>query len=117
MPQPVDLQTEVARVTAAERIQQVADRTSLAAQQHLAVEEQEERVNSETTVHQPEPKEPEVDAEARRRNPFMGRRKRGRPSDSDEDKARDEAAHRFYRADEREATAEDPDAHEFDVTV
>lgn len=112
MPQPVDLQTEVARITAAERIQQIADRVSLAAQQHAAVETETERVADETTVRQPLPKGPEVDTEERRRNPFAGQRKK-----SGKDRERDAAAHKFYGRDEHEADADDPDDHKFDVTV
>ncbi|HOZ45062.1 MAG TPA: hypothetical protein PLO37_05430 [Candidatus Hydrogenedentes bacterium] len=91
MPQPVDFQTEVGRITAAERIQQIADRTSLAAQQRHAVEEDESRILQETAPHEPEPKGEEVDREMRRRNPFAGRRqKRGHqepPGDAEPDGA------------------------------
>jgi hypothetical protein len=104
MPQPVDLPTEVARITAAERIQQIADRASLAAQQRQALDEQESRVVSETSIRQPQPKSGEVDNEAKRRNPFVGRRRR---KDSSEDTGKKTPPER----------ADDGDEHHFDVTV
>ncbi len=116
MPQPIDLQTEMARVIATERIQQIADRASLVAQQRMAAYEQDARVDVETAVHEPQPKSEEVEAEARRRNPYMGRRRRRRASQSEDEKER-EAAHKFYTADEHEETVENPDEHHFDVTV
>ena len=116
MPQPVDLQTEIGRAAAAERIQQIADRASLAAQHRVSDEAQETRVQSETTTHQAEPKGPEVDRELRRRAPHSGRRRRRRDG-APHDHECDEAAHRFYTADEHEAVAEDPDGHQFDVSI
>ena len=77
MPQPVDLQTELARVTAAERIQQTADRASLAAQQRAATVVEETRVNAETQVQQTvETESEQVDQDGHRKNPFVGRRRR-----------------------------------------
>jgi uncharacterized membrane protein YkoI len=52
MPQPIDLQTELGRATAAERIQAVADRASLAAQQRTAEETAKERLRHEAQVQQ-----------------------------------------------------------------
>ena len=77
MPQPIDLQTELARITSVERIQQIADRASLAAQQRVAMSAQEQRVAVETQVQQTQSKSEEVDQETRRRNPYRGRRGRG----------------------------------------
>lgn len=77
MPQPVDIQTELARVSAAERIQQISDRVSLAAQQRVAAATQEDRLARETQVQEtPHSQSEQVDAEARRRNPFVGRKRR-----------------------------------------
>jgi hypothetical protein len=76
MPQPVDLQTEMARVAAAERIQQIADRLSLAAQQRLAESAEEERLREETQVRQSnESEHRNIERDGRRRNPFSGRRR------------------------------------------
>jgi hypothetical protein len=77
MPQPVDLQTELARVSAAGRIQQAADRASLAAQQRASTVVEETRVNAETQVQQTvEAESEQVDQNGRRKNPFVGRRRR-----------------------------------------
>ena len=105
MPQPVDMQTEVARTTTVERIQQVADRASLAAQQRQAIEEEEVRLTKETVVRQPEPKGTEVDTEARRRAPFAGRRRRRKGSQP------------AKKQGQAEPGATDPDDHAFDVRV
>ncbi len=76
MPQPIDFSTELARMSAVERIQQVTDRLSLAAQQRSTTEVQEQRVASETQVQQTQPQSEEVNPELRRRNPYAGRRRR-----------------------------------------
>jgi hypothetical protein len=75
MPQPIDMQTELARVTALDRVQQVIDRVSLAALQRVAIEEQEQRVAAETQVQQTHAKSEEIEPEMRRKNPYRYRRK------------------------------------------
>lgn len=52
MPQPIDMNTELARATAAQRVQEVADRASLAAQQRQAQHAQEVRVGAESVVQE-----------------------------------------------------------------
>ena len=104
MPQPIDMQTELARMTAAQRIQEIADRASLVAQQRVTMDEQAQRVEAETQVQQTHPKGQEVDEETRRRNPYRGRR------------------HRPPRAEELAAKTVEPPAapeelHRFDVSV
>ena len=79
MPQPIDLQTELGRLMAVERVQQVADRVSLVAQQRVAADEQQQRVGLETQVQQTHEKSEEIEPEMRRKNPYMGRRKRRAP--------------------------------------
>jgi hypothetical protein len=76
MPQPIDMQTELARVTALDRVQQIIDRVSLAALQRVAVESQEQRVAAETLVQQTHAKSEEIEPEMRRKNPYRYRRKR-----------------------------------------
>jgi len=77
MPQPVDLQTEMGRVAAAERIQQIADRLSLAAQHRTAKAMQEELVLEETQVHQPnETENRALEKDGRRKNPFAEKHKK-----------------------------------------
>lgn len=76
MPQPIDFQTELSRVAAVERAQQIADRLALNAQQRLAQEIEEQRTLAETQVHQPEAKSGEVEPELKRKNPYVGRRRK-----------------------------------------
>ena len=84
MPQPVDLQTELGRLTQLERVQQVMDRASLAAQQRLAASAQESRLQIETQVQQTQTTSDQVEAEARRRNPYARRRTRRAQEDTPE---------------------------------
>ena len=76
MPQPIDLQTQLMQVTTAERVHQVTDRLSLAAQQRTTVETQEQRVLAETQVQQAHAKTDELDQETRRKIPYRARRPR-----------------------------------------
>ena len=77
MPQPIDLQTQLGQLTTAERVQQIADRLSLAAQQRTLTETQEQRIEVETQVQQTHDKADELDEEElRRRVPYRGRRHR-----------------------------------------
>ncbi|MBI4559642.1 MAG: hypothetical protein HY706_18800 [Candidatus Hydrogenedentes bacterium] len=109
MPQPVDLQTEAARMTAAERIQQIADRASLAAQQRVAAELQQDRIQLETEVQQTAESQNEpVEAEGRRRNPFAGRRRRRRATT---DPAPPEKVARGANP------APEPETHRLDISV
>jgi hypothetical protein len=111
MPQPVDLQTEIARITATERIQQVADRASLAAQQRAAIAMEETRVSVETQVQQTDETEnEEVDENGRRKNPFMGRRRK---------RAKGEGAvpQSKTKAGELRVIPEGTDEHRLDVTI
>lgn len=77
MPQPVDLQTELGRMTAAERIQQLASRASLAGQARIAEEEARRESLAQSSVNEAEAQSEQIDEELRRHNPFVGRRKRG----------------------------------------
>ncbi len=76
MPTPIDPNTEVLRVNLAERIQQIADRASLLGQVRQSINEEEKRVFEETQVKQAEQKSEQVDTELKRRQPFMGRRRK-----------------------------------------
>jgi hypothetical protein len=106
MPQPIDLQTELGRITAAERIQQISDRASLAGQQRTAAEIQEQRIQVETQVQQTHAQSGQVEEELKRRNPFAGRRRR-----------------RAHEQDAEETPASlrglvaEPEPHQFDVTI
>ena len=78
MPTPIDPNTEILRVNLAERIQQITDRASLLGQVRQSINEEERRIQEESQVKQTEQKSEQVDTELKRRQPFMGRkRKRG----------------------------------------
>lgn len=111
MPQPIDPFTELGRLTAAERIQQIAERASLAAQMRASDSAAQQLVAAETQVHGMLQKGDEVNEELRRKNPYLGRRKR-KPEEAETD-----LSHTFYTAEEKKDIAEDPDAHGLDVTI
>jgi hypothetical protein len=52
-----------------DRVQQVADRVSLVAQQRVAADVQQQRVETETQVQQTHAKSEGVETEMRRKNP------------------------------------------------
>ncbi len=83
MAQPIDFQTESGRVTAAERIQQIADRASLASQHNTRVSEEDKRVQQETQVQETHPGDQEaLDADGR--NDAEQRESKKRPNVHDE---------------------------------
>ena len=114
MPQPIDMQTELGRTIMAERVQEAVGRTSLAAQARSLQESDEDRLENETLVHEThETENRRLDEDARRKNPFVGkRRRRKRPTDQ-----REKASKVFYTPKEGEEIAEDPDDHRLDVTI
>ena len=69
MPQPIDPHTELARITTMERVQQIADRQSLAAHQRIADQALHQQVNAQTQAQQAEQKGEEIDRDARRQAP------------------------------------------------
>jgi len=80
MPQPLDFSTEAGRVTAAERIQQIADRTSLASQYHSRTAEEDKRVQQETQVQETHPGEQEaLDADGGNEAEKRESKKRAKP--------------------------------------
>jgi len=114
MPQPIDPQTEMGRATAVERIQQIADRASLAAQSRSTVIAAGQQRDMETQVQQSAFKSDEVERELRRRNPFVGRRKK---RDGEGRGDGDERCRHFYNAAEKDVLADDPQDHHLDVEI
>jgi len=104
MPQPIDFPTEMGRMAAVERIQQINDRLSLAALQRSTEELQDERVAAETQVSQTQPDSEQVDEDLRRRNPFVGRRRRRPPAPQPE-------------PEEPAPPAASGETHQLDVTI
>ena len=103
MPQPIDVQSEVGRATMVEKMQQVSDRLSLAAQQRVAAEEEEAHLKQETQVNEKDDVEGEaVDGDGRRRTPFG---KRGSNADGEDE----EGAESRPRVDGEE--------HQFDISI
>ncbi len=115
MPQPIDPNTELARVTAVERIQQAVDRASLAAQARSASEAARQQVNVESQVGQTTPKNDRVEEELRRKNPFLGKRRHKEGEAPREESA--EMAPGREAAAERHRLAEGEEGHQLDVTV
>lgn len=114
MPQPIDMQTEMARITMAERMQEAA-RAQLAAHQRAASEQDKLRVDMETAVHDTDESQNEhIDGEQKRRNPYSRLRKKKRKESGE---LRDPAASVFYTAADGKQIAEDPEDHGLDVTV
>lgn len=114
MPQPIDPMTEMGRATAAERIQQIADRASLVAQARMAADTEGARVAAESQVRQAMQKSEEVEQELRRRTPFAGRRKK---RNSGGEPQGDERSRHFYNASEKEVLADDPEVHRLDIEI
>lgn len=115
MPQPIDVNTELGRVTAAERIAQIADRTSLAAQARIADEAEAQRLRAESQVRNADQKSEDVDEELRRRTPYVGRRRRRNKED---DRQAQEGAKPAARdASSLPVIPEDPEHHGLDITI
>lgn len=114
MPQPIDPHTEIGRATAAERIQQIAERASLAAQARVSAEAAEARVSAESQVRQAMQKNEEVERELRRRAPFAGRRRsQGQRPDAPEE----ERSRHFYDAAEKDVVADAPEGRTLDIEI
>lgn len=117
MPQPIDMQTELARATITERIQDTMGRTSLAALQRAADEKDAARVAAQTQVDESnETDNRAIDGEDRRKNPFASRRRRREKSEGGQDE-KNESAHQFYTAHDGATVVEDPDDHQIDISI
>lgn len=114
MPQPIDMQTEFARTMMAERVQNAMDRASLAAHQRTLTEADEDRVDAETQVQETkETENRQVEADGRRRNPYVGRRKRGKGGDGD----REDSPKVLDTARDRSGIGDEQDPHSLDVSI
>jgi hypothetical protein len=92
----------------ADRLQQMADRASLAGQQRVTQDAAQAHVAAESQVAQTqETQNEEVEAEARRRNPFVGRRRRREQGDDSEEDRKDSGLGGVI----------DSDEHHIDVTI
>jgi hypothetical protein len=76
MPQPIDPHTELAKLTTAERIQQLADRAALAQHARHQHDVDQHNLAAESQVTEAHDRDEVVDSESRRRNPYAGKRHR-----------------------------------------
>lgn len=114
MPQPIDAQSELARLSLLDRAQEVAGRAAAAqAQRDLAEAERLRNQDIRTVQETPESQSEHVDEDGRRKNPFVVRRRKRKGGED----ATDLRARVFYDAKERTRVADDPDGQELDVTV
>ena len=112
MPQPIDMQSEVTRISMAERMQDAATRGQVAAQQRTAQESQEQVQLRDSQVNETEEtRNPEVDADGRKRERELNRRKNKRAMLGSEE------AHTVYNAHESKEILDDPEDHRLDVTI
>ena len=95
MPQPIDMQTELGRTIMADRIQDAMSRANLAALQRAQLDEEEDRIAKESEVHEaPETQSEHVDEELKRKTPYVGRRRRGRKGEEDDETGSESARRR-----------------------
>lgn len=113
MPQPIDPATEINRAAAVERLQQLTSRSDLNAHARNAHALAQQQLDAETHVERPEAKSDEVERELKRRNPYLGRRKK-RPLSEE---SPSEEARTFYSADEKPTVVEDEPPHKLDITI
>lgn len=104
MPQPIDPLMELNRISASERMQQIADRASLQAQGRMSEALAEDQARKESTVKESENKSDEVDEELKRKNPFAGRKKNRSPNNQSTGKQQS-----------KKRVGEEP--HHFDVSI
>lgn len=111
MPQPIDINTEFARSTTAQRVQEIADRASLAAQQRQVQHAQDEQIAAETVVQQSHDSGEDAAVNDRRENrEQQHRQQRGKPE------GQSEAEHAGHGAGDLAIIPEE-DKHRLDVTV
>lgn len=114
MPQPIDMQTEIARVTMADRIQDATSRAALAAQQRAVTEEERLQVQTETAVEEtPETQSEHIDEDGRRKAPFVRKRSKGKKKRKDRPP---EGASALYTASHQKEIPENGD-HDLDVSI
>ncbi len=120
MPQPIDAQSELARTTMAQRVQDLAGRAALVQAQRNQVEADQARDAAIRTVDETAKAQSEhVDEDGRRKNPFVGRRRRrkGLGGVNAASTEGNENAKVFYTSGERTRLAEDSEGHQLDITV
>ncbi len=111
MPQPIDPSSELGRISAAERVQMTMERAAQMAQLRMADDAEKDSRQLQELAQQAKQKDAQVDEELRRRNPFMGRRKKQGQSGQQPDESLD-----TYNARQRREPGDEPE-HRLDVTL
>ena len=113
MPQPIDMQSEINRVTMAERMQDASTRASLVAQHRAQLESEEQDRIRDTQVNETEEtSQSPVDKDGRKKGSYGQSKKKKKPKTPGS-----EAAHVLYTSHETKHVVTDPDDHDLDVTV
>ncbi len=107
MPQPIDMQTEIGRTMAAERIQDASARAALLAQQRAQSEEDKVRLTQQTQVGQAQQTDGGEIHEKEENSDGQERGRKHRPSTAPQDEA----------APSQRKAIEPGTEHEFDVSV
>ena len=115
MPQPIDMQSEITRVSMAERMQDAATRSSLAALQRAQLEaESDERVKSTQVNETEETQQSKIHSDERREKNAEKRPKKKKKKPKTDS---DIAAHVMYTSHEEKEVLSDPDDHDLDLTI
>ena len=109
MPQPVDINTELARSVTVQRIQELADRASLAAQHRHAQHAQQEQLDAETRVQESPESEHQAEVTDKQQT---NHEQHGRG-----DTAREQESDAGTDAGEIEVIADAAEQHRLDVTA
>lgn len=109
MPQPIDLQSELSRVTAAERVQHVAERASQLAQHRAAIQQQQQQAQAENQVQRSRHADERAGVDPDENEKDRGRRKSRRGI------ATDPSSRTFYTSEERPEVVDDPEEHHIDL--
>lgn len=114
MPQPIDMQSEITRVSMAERMQDAATRSSLAALQRAQLEAEAAERTKTTLVNESD----EVENPHIRPEDHGAKNAKKRPKKKKKPKtASDIAAHVMYTSHEEKEVVSDPDDHNLDLTI
>ena len=114
MPQPIDMQSELTRVSMAEKMQDAATRSSLAALARAQLEaDADERIKSTLVNESDEAKESQIRSEERAKKDEQKRKKRKKKPKTESDIA----AHVMYTSHEQKEVVTDPDDHNLDLMI
>lgn len=114
MPQPIDMQSEITRISMAERMQDAATRSSLAALQRAQLEaEKDERLKTTLVNQSDEVENPHIRPEEKSEKNAKKRPKKKKKPKTESDIA----AHVMYTSHEEKEVVADPDDHNLDLTI